>query len=283
MEFENGVEDKEGIFKGCSEIVSEFLGPGIESLNQLKQKTTYRGLKDHGKTEEDFKMLLQKLYEKIEANRTERKPSKENWRMKRQTFVSDCNRSDEVLLERAIAILGEREILPGWTNQVPVASGLVDSSADKRAAVDLVRLENQHADLIELKWESDTPAFAAFEILLYGLVYLFCYLKRDDLKYGSRELMKVETISLYVLAPNEFYCGGDLAWLERGLSVALNSFSSDQTNGSLTMEFGFLSFPERFTLPFGKGKQVASLENLPEEHGMIQSLVSAVSGRHAVW
>lgn len=97
-------------------------------------------------------IFCRRLYELIESNRGVRIVSQKNWRVEPQTNISDNNKSKEVILERAIAILGERGILPGWINQVPVASGLVNESADKRAAVDLVFLEVSRATFVELKW-----------------------------------------------------------------------------------------------------------------------------------
>ena len=205
-----------GIFRGTDEIISAFLG--LSDGETLKQKKTYRRLALDPNRHQDFDALIADLYGQIERNRTDHPPSKENWRSEAQTTLNPQNRSPEVLLERAIAILGQREILEGWFNQVPVASGLVNDSADKRAAIDLVRHQDDKAEFVELKWESDTPAYAAFEILQYGLAYLFSYVNREAFKYTRKPLMNVKEVSLRVLAPQVYYADSDLTWLGEALS-----------------------------------------------------------------
>jgi len=63
------------------------------------------------------------------------KPSRENWRWKRHLNLSPANQSPELNLERAIVRAGDEV----WSNQMPTASGLVGSTTNKRAAVDLVQ------------------------------------------------------------------------------------------------------------------------------------------------
>jgi hypothetical protein len=131
----------------------------------------------------------------------------------------------------------------GWSNQVPVASGLIDHRLDKRAAIDLVELTDERARFIELKWESDTPAFAAFEVLRYGLAYLFCRVNAAEFGYTGRPLMRVSRVDLQVVAPTAFYEKHDLRWLEQGLDRAVGEFSFQKTSGHLAM--GSSSLPSR--------------------------------------
>ena len=87
--------------------------------------------------------LIAEIYEKVEANwdaSTYHEGSKDNWRFEKQKRISDENRSPEVNLERKIVSIPD-EIWPDaacWVNQVPVASGLVDPSADRHRSIDLV-------------------------------------------------------------------------------------------------------------------------------------------------
>jgi hypothetical protein len=199
--------------------------------------------------------LASKLYSQIESNRSDYRPGRENWRSKRVTTLSDYNQSPEVLLERAIAMLGESGTLPGWLNQVPVASGLINDRLDRRAALDLVKLEDDAARFVELKWESDTPAYAAIEVLRYGLVYLFSRVNLVKF-YSDRPLMRVGRVELQVLAPKDFYDQHDLGWLERGLEHALGNISRQKTSDQLSMGFEFLAFPPEFELPFRDGAEV---------------------------
>ena len=109
------------------------------------------------------------------------------------------------MLERAIAILAVADELPEWHNQIPVASGLIDGKKHKRAAVDLVRMDGNAAEMVELKWKSDTPLYALFEVLLYGLVLLLCRRKAEKFGYCGLELIEARVVKLAVLAPSQYY------------------------------------------------------------------------------
>ena len=110
-------------------------------------------------------------------------PSKENWRWKQHLELSPANTSPEVGLERSIVdACGD-----SWSNQMPTASGLVSSTADKRSAVDLVYRENPTTySLIELKVGSNNPLFAAIEILRYGLLFVWSGNNQDRLGYDVK-------------------------------------------------------------------------------------------------
>ncbi len=146
----------------------------------------------------------------------------------------------------------------GW-NQVPVASGLVDARHDKRAALDLVKLDDDAARFVELKWESDTPAYAAFEVLRYGLVYLFSRVKAIEFGYVDLPMMRVGRVDLQVLAPAVFFDKHDLGWLEQGLDHALDEFPHQRTSDQLSIGFEFLAFPPEFELPFRNGAEVRTV------------------------
>lgn len=167
------------------------------------------------------------------VDRKKRSISPENWRLERQDEPSHLRA--EVSLEWKII-----ESAPGdWYNQVPVASGLVDHKLHKRCAIDLVRKADEKSfDFIELKLGSNTPLFAAIELLQYALVWLLS--GTED--YGPRlgylippTLLSAERVSLYVLAPPKFYGvkprGGshqlvDYSGVERGINQALSQRSS---------------------------------------------------------
>ena len=131
-------------------------------------------------------------------------PSKENWRWKRHLELSPENTSPELRLERAIVnACGD-----SWSNQMPTASGLVGPAADKRAAVDLVYRENPTTySLIELKVDTNNPLFAAIEILMYGLLFVWSRNNQDRLGYDvkNQPVLAAKTITLAVLAPSDYY------------------------------------------------------------------------------
>lgn len=248
------------IFRGTDEIIAAFLDLGEQQ--SLKQKSTCLGLTNPQKRTQDFEELIDDLFRQVESNRSDRKPSSENWRLERQTNLGLTNTSPEVLLERAIAILGERCILDDWYNQVPVASGLVDHLADKRAAIDLLQYNGVAAQFIELKWKSDTPVFALFEILRYGLAYILSYINQAEFGYAEKPLMGLSGVSLCVIAPHDYYNGYDLSWLRRGLDHGIRAIASKASNGALDMSVNVMALPVEFELPFSNGEQV--LKNCKE-------------------
>lgn len=266
--------EPESIYAGTTDIIRQFFK--LNGGENLKQKSTTRKLAGGLRKQEEFQQLLFDLYETIEANWSGREPSKENWRIERQTNLSPNNRSPEVLLERAIAILGERGLLADWFNQIPVASGLVNDVGDKRAAIDLMRHRGNQAAFVELKWGSDTPVFAAVEILLYGLTFIFSTVYRNQLAYQGLPLLGVKEVALEVLAPSQFYDGYELTWLRQGLDSALRDFATGKTDGALSMDFEFLSFPPEFQLPFADGAQVLQLETCNPRSARCEALVSAL-------
>lgn len=196
--------------------------------------------------------LIAAIYDRIEKNlmrRPNREPSSENWKLcstnrlsaKSENIKKNKNTSDEVTLERAIIEKWPTE----WTYQMPVASGLFGSTSDKRRSVDLVYIkgkDNRSFDFVELKIASDSPLYAAMEILGYGLVY---YASRQDtaknLKYDSKDLAVLEArkISLCVLAPEAFYGTYNLKWLQKAINDGLERLVDID---SLKMDFRFEKF-----------------------------------------
>lgn len=188
-----------GIFDGADSLIHKALGlpPG----RTLRHKSACMALKPADIGVETLANLVVELHSHIVANWKGRTPSRENWRLERQTVIAPRNKSPEVVLERAIAMLGKRGVLARWYNQIPVASGLVDGRADKRAAVDLIHVQTGQTDLVELKWASDNPVFAVFEILQYGIAYLLCRDNSEAFGYENKELLRAECVGLQVLAP----------------------------------------------------------------------------------
>jgi hypothetical protein len=268
------------IFEGIENDIHHALG--IETGKHFKQKSTCRRLTSKTVDDEVLPKLVETLREKILSNWSSRIPSQENWRMERQTTLAAKNRSPEVVLERAIAMLGEQGVLKNWYNQIPVASGMIDDKADKRAAVDLIHVDGRNVDLVELKWGSDTPVFAAFEILQYGLAYLLCRDKQETFGYESKRLMQSERISLQVLAPVEFYSSYGLGFLATGIREGLDRLCAQRDDG-LKMNFMFLSFPSDFQLPFSTGEEVLRQQGKSIDTGPNRLLIEAMTNLQPVW
>lgn len=214
--------------------------------------------------------LMEELYQQIEKNWKDRSytktPSGKNWRWEKQLTIRKSNTSPEKRLEKHIAKITADD----WVNQIPVASGLTGAHAMKKACVDLGhKLRDKHFELIELKWGSDHPIFAAMEIILYGLLYIFARVKLVKLypKIENALLRGPVFINMQVLAPDSFYLhkkfgAYQLKELERILSNGIAQFAvarvknpNELTVPYLKMDFKFTVFPNDFTWPC-RGDQV---------------------------
>lgn len=197
------------------------------------------------------KKLVSDLIEQIRNNLRDsgedwERTSKQNWRGEGNinSKISPKNDSKEVKLERAIAKMLENTKRKDWWNQMPIASGLIDSDNDRRRAIDLVHSygDSKSYDFVELKidrYPDNTPLFALMEILLYGLVYLVLRKERKWLPKNFRDVpvFTATNIRLIVLAPGKFYEGYELGWLGKGLTEALGKVvGSERLEGGLSME-----------------------------------------------
>ncbi len=188
--------------------------------------------------------------------------SRENWRWKRHPDLSPENKSPELRLERSIInACGDN-----WSNQMPTASGLVGPAADKRAAVDLVyRKDPSTYSLIELKVNSDNPLFAAIEILLYGLLFVWSRDNKEKLGYDVQvqPVLAASSVMLGVLAPISYYRDYDLTALSSILNSGLVEFGERK---AVTLGFEFCQL----------GTDYAA--NLTPEH-----VRSAIGDRRPIW
>jgi hypothetical protein len=169
---------------------------------------------------------------------------KENWRAAKKLKMADHN-SGEKKLEKRIAKV------PGWWNQVPTCSGVYSSKENRKRSVDLVHVEGRTLELVELKFKLDpkrsydTPLWAAFEVLIYGLLYRFSHTNRETLRYTQEKNPLVftdyERVALKVLAPIEYYDAADdegVRRLENGLNAGLAALPV----APYQLTFGFESF-----------------------------------------
>ena len=226
-----------GILAGTDQIIDQYL-LGIK--NSDSSEGSYRHKEDVSKLNHyfDAEEMLRALVKQIRKNLNERDEklignSSENWREGGKHIkdnLSAHNTSKEILLERNIAQFLKKEFGDDshWWNQMPIASGLVKATADRRRAIDLVHRhdpDGKRYDFVELKIESDTPIIALMEILRYGLVYLVLRKKRDWLPEASREqpVFNAAHVGLCVLAPKSYYDNFkfDLSWLQDKINNAL--------------------------------------------------------------
>lgn len=176
-------------------------------------------------------------------------PSRENWRW----FDPKCehaahNASPEVTLERAIVSAARSQGRTDWSNQVPIASGMIAGGGDRRRAIDLVHQRGPDAfNFVELKVGSDNPLYAAVEILKYGFVWLLSREHRARLGYGGKPLVEALDVRLSVLAPHSYYDGLALRWLEAGLSRGVMVLGAERQG--VRLSFAFEAFPASFVWP----------------------------------
>jgi hypothetical protein len=135
----SNTDEEKGIFAGTDNVIV----PAFERLSNSCSPD-----------DPSFSELVSKLYDRIESNCGSRQPSKENWRCTQETKqLRDDNCSGEKLLEKAVAMLSKTGVYPGWCNQVPVASGLIDHVLNRKTAIDLVHRKAGTARFVELKWK----------------------------------------------------------------------------------------------------------------------------------
>jgi hypothetical protein len=185
--------------------------------------------------------LLHKMGDQIEKNWSapQRTPSAENWRWKKKDGLRVKNTSKEKILEKRIATNTNMN----WVNQMPTASGLLNGTGGKLHNIDLAhQISLSEFELIELKWGSDTPLFAAFEILKYGLLYLFSRKHAFELGYAleDKPILKANAVALIVLAPFGYYgqYSSLTKWLGNELNTALNDYDPCSELG-VRMSFRF--------------------------------------------
>jgi hypothetical protein len=195
--------------------------------------------------------LFELIYECIRANwfryrEPDRWPTpSKNWVLRvASEFTYDPSQRFEKQLQKQIAICLENE---GWGNDVPTASGLVNSHG-RQMNIDLGHRINDGFELVELKLESDTPYCAACQILRYGAIYMLYRLEHDlSRRFQLHEALRAKRIVLEVLAPHSYYAWRDvdLRSLEGQLDRQLSTFATHRTAG-LSLSFRFLAFPADF-------------------------------------
>ncbi len=241
------------LFDGTDKLICDALG--IQYRKHLNQ----RSLRIEPFSEEKACSLIHGLYDQMMINFSGEPVSQSEklWSCRRATKICDDNDSQEKILEKAVAILAEEGHMPEWFNQCPVASGITDPGKDRSRDVDLIHLTGLNARLIELKWASDTPAHALFQILEYGIAYVFARLHMRKLYLEERHLMRVEKIGLEVVGPREFFVNEKRLDMFDRMDKSVGKFAAEKTGGTLSMSLHALSFPAEFDrIPFKDGREV---------------------------
>lgn len=199
--------------------------------------------------------VVEQMFAQVEGNWTKclsilsRPPSTQNWRwFEPQLEISPENRSPEVTLERAIVRAAKAADRRDWSNQIPIAAGILAGAGNNRRAIDLVHSPApEKFEFVELKIASDTPLFAAIEILEYGFIWLLSRRDGEALGYADRAIIQASDIQLSVLAPRSYYRELDLTWLTECLSEGVRRLGLRQ--GDMRLDFAFQEFPQEFVWP----------------------------------
>ncbi len=184
------------------------------------------------------------------------------WKLRQDCKICDHNYSYEKMLEKAVAILAKEGQMQGWFNQCPTASGMTDASEDRSSSahkgkgrnVDLVHWSNssKRLRLVELKWnkQTDHPYSAMWQIVGYGIAYIFCRIHRDKLPLRGNCLMNASHVALEVVAPSQYYIGHDDSKNYAQVGKTLEEFARTQIGGHFSMSLNVFSLPADFMQVF---------------------------------
>lgn len=275
----------ENILKDVGEIIDEALSLkscGIGKVPHYKHKASCRKLSVLPPATFDATALIEKIYDKVKSNWKKGinyRPSTKNWRFEPRTNIDVRNGDPEIKLERAIVSTKTQPHI-NWANQTPTSSGFAGQRADKHRNIDLIhRCEDGAYEFIELKVNSDTPLYAAMEILQNGVLYIFYRENEQKMKGGlasQKFLLEATVIHLRVLAPYIYYKEYKLGWLEESICNGLKAFLAGRTP-KLQMDFKFDAFPPWFNSDHAK----AICKDLSKEQA--DSIQMAVDNRRPVY
>ncbi len=199
-----------------------------------------------------FDKILIQMKENFDGSSTS--DSGELWRYKEQPGYNPAV-GPETKLEKEIV---KHNSDGAWVNQVPTSSGLVGGKSDGKRNIDLVRRDSEAVreyTFYELKVKSDTPLFAAMEIVIYGVLYCLCrQLKKDGTVNFPKghDLLNAKKIHLRVLAPQAYYerylekSPNGLKNLSEEINTGLKYFLDNSSIG-FEMDFRFDKFHDGFT------------------------------------
>jgi hypothetical protein len=198
----------------------------------------------------DGRLLCELVYATLERRwrartRAEgRRPSDENWRWRQIPTLSEGNPSAEVCLEKKLIRIANDT----WANAIPTASGLFDGGG-RKANVDLAHRLGTEVAFVELKWESNHPVYAAFEIVGYAMAWAQARLRAEEMGYVVdgvlRPALAPDATRWCVLAPATFYARWDSEDLTRfaaSLDQGVSSFFAERLK--VESRFRFLTLPD---------------------------------------
>lgn len=248
------------MLKGTYDIVDGFLGTDAEGIrtrqapffrykrvmkNLIKEWHKNQGTCDIAGMLGQWQTVFANTWTESQMSR-KGKPSVKNWRLEPQLYIQPENDSPEIVLQRQIARDCGQD---GWINHVPTCASYCNTRTDSQVCIDLVNCSPRYnaCIFVELKWKSNTPLYAAIEILRYYGLHLFGRAKRLAIDpNSSMKLLDVPIIELWVLAPESYY-------LDKGNTYCL-AFIQDEINRGLAQLTAMkkLQWPGKVSFAFKK-------------------------------
>lgn len=195
------------VFENYWKEVREELGLPVSERRSFIRQEAIDLLKRDWRTL-DGKQTVRRLFDSLASEGWKETPGS-NWIWREKHSKPSANNvSQEVLLEHKIVESGDQR----WTRQISTASG-VDKEKDgkrtranRRRSIDLVYDQGKGVfSFVELKVGSDSPIYALFEILGYGLAYWHSRQEKVNHHPDASRLMQAEKIDLVVLGPESWY------------------------------------------------------------------------------
>jgi len=264
------VKRHRSIFNGVDPIIAEWLGisgnprygneplHSKQALIDLSENTAHAVRPEQASASNLIAGILSRIEEnhKVMGNPV---PSASNWQWVKSPEIDFEHTSEEKVLEKTLVqVMGDDLV-----NQISVCNSLAERKEFSRR-IDLAhRLADHEFEIIELKYGtatqdhgSDTPLFAAMEILQYGLVYLYSRVRRlYGRQSGKGNLLAAKAIHLVVLAPEDYYTykmprglkkNFELGWLEACLNDGLCQYLQSCRGSLPTIDFQFQSLTPEF-------------------------------------
>ncbi len=214
---------------------------------------------DRYRTIQDRDGLFEEMYGQIRKNwllfhEPDRWPTKKNWVLRvAPRFTPNSTKYIEKQLQKEIAIALEFE---GWGNDMPTASGLVNSGS-RQMNVDIAHELTDGIELFEVKVASNTPYEAALQILRYGAIYSLYRLEPELAKrFRENKVILAKRVALKVLAPCSYYSNSnvDLSLLEVQIDRQVRHFA-EHIFDKFEMSFEFQAFPVGFNYQPGMDRE----------------------------
>lgn len=262
------------LLQGTLAELSTIFGLKKLSFDQLVSKIGESNFSEQIASE-IFDVLFRTLEHRWHSRVRSKPPSLKNWRLEKVLSIEPSNPSAEVQLEKCFSrVSGE-----AWGNAIRTSSGVFGTYAGKKANIDLGWKQMDCMTFIELKWDSNSTSYAAFELIGYAMAWLQARTRSSEmgyLEYGElRDVLRFENTHWIVLAPQCYFDKQDKehlsrfeTWIDQNMRRFFR-FKDDR----LTPIFSFIGLPS--SCPDFRVKKTVSLD-------VVREVESAIRQKRAV-